>query len=193
MIEVVDNLLPKKFADTLEDSVNSFNLQWYWNDGVVGSHEILFPTDNTINVPQFVHNAYLSEFNSSSDFYLKIFPFSYFAEEKFNIDIEQVWRCKVNLLYKNLEAKDKHHPIHRDKRDSNSNSFSIIYYPEDSDGDTLFFDDTLKIVSQVKPKKNRAVLFNSNNLHCSSSPLKHNKRTAINFVFAGEKNDLPSN
>ena len=53
----------------------------------------------------------------------------------------------------------------------------------DSDGDFRIFDDNLKVVKKITPKKGQAVLFNSNKYHSGSCPINSNIRLNINFVF----------
>jgi hypothetical protein len=55
----------------------------------------------------------------------------------------------------------------------------VLYYVNDSDGDTVFFDNG-HIVKSVSPKRGRAVLFNGNILHGGGIP-KSNPRSIVNF------------
>jgi len=56
----------------------------------------------------------------------------------------------------------------------------VLYYVNDSDGDTVFFDDNNNEVKRVTPKKGRIVLFNGSIMHSGGIP-KHNPRCVINF------------
>ena len=64
---------------------------------------------------------------------------------------------------------------------------TLLYYVNDSDGDTLFFDNDLNITKRVTPKKNRAILFDSNMLHAGANPIKNETRIVINIIFKMEK------
>jgi len=70
-----------------------------------------------------------------------------------------------------------------------------LYYVNDTDGDTFFFDKTLKdvdmekykdtkfeVLNRVTPKKGRVVIFNGERYHASSDPTK-NIRCIVNFDF----------
>ena len=67
---------------------------------------------------------------------------------------------------------------------------SLIYYINDSDGDTIFFNKKLKEIKRVTPKKNTAVLFDSNILHCGCNPIKSSMRGVINFIFKDNENNF---
>jgi hypothetical protein len=48
----------------------------------------------------------------------------------------------------------------------------------------------LKEVARVTPKKGRAVIFNSNRFHASSSPVIEPRRVIINYCFFADPNFL---
>lgn len=95
--------------------------------------------------------------------------------------------------------------------DTGKKCYSAVYYVNDSDGDTLFFDKTTKdftfdeyekmrfeenwkekqeeiftkIVFRKTPKKGTTVIFDGSIYHASSSPTK-NKRCIFNFCYSKE-------
>ena len=81
--------------------------------------------------------------------------------------------------------KTNYQPIHLDK--PSKGYMSLLYYVNDSDGDTIFFDKNIRMIKRVNPKKNRAILFDSNILHAGSNPIKSKKRIVINTIFKMEK------
>ena len=60
---------------------------------------------------------------------------------------------------------------------------SVVYYVNDSDGDTFFFDDENKLIKRVSPRDGRAVMFDSNISHAGSNPIHRNIRMVVNFVL----------
>ena len=94
-------------------------------------------------------------------------------------------RIKSNLNVNLTDYKEENYqPPHMDL--SLETFQSLVYYVNDSDGDTYFFDEDLNIVDTVSPKKNRAIVFPSNMIHAGSNPIKSGIRMVINFIFSEE-------
>ena len=70
---------------------------------------------------------------------------------------------------------------------------TLLYYVNDSDGETFFYDkhftgEPLGLINKtmsVKPKKGRAIIFDSNHLHAGSCPQESKFRMVLNCVFNG--------
>lgn len=92
----------------------------------------------------------------------------------YDIMIARIW---LTLPYKTeLEYARPH-------TDFGTPHWVVLYYVNDSDGDTVFFDNNNNIIKRVTPKKGRIVLFNGNILHSGGIP-KENPRCVINFNIA---------
>lgn len=88
-------------------------------------------------------------------------------------------RAKVNLQPRIPDAKKYHHNTpHLDF--SNEDHNVLLYYINDSDGDTHFFKDN-KIIKSISPKENRLVVFDGNILHTGSHPIKSDYRLVLNI------------
>ena len=61
--------------------------------------------------------------------------------------------------------------------------WSLVYYADDSDGDTFIFDNDDKIIERVKPVKGNALLFPGKFYHSGNNPVNYDKRTIVNFDF----------
>lgn len=95
-----------------------------------------------------------------------------------NKKIDDLYRFRVGLFYPVVEKK-LHHKKHTD---FSFNHLTVLYYVNDSDGDTFFFDDDGNIIDRIKPKKGRIVAFDGKQLHASSSP-SENIRVAVNINY----------
>ena len=196
-MKIIENFLPETLLNEVCDALVSPNLQWYFNKSTVDLDYKHHEDNNIIDSPQFTHRIFSNE--SPSDYswlWPVVRPILFFIEKEEKIKLGTVKRCKANLTYPILNSKGKHHPLHVDDYNIDANCYSLIFYGNDSDGDTIFFDsrkyeENNEIIPLhfVKPEKGKAVLFPSNEYHASSSPKTTQVRTVINFVFEFTEDD----
>jgi hypothetical protein len=105
--------------------------------------------------------------------------------EKHNIECNQVLRSKINLTTSLDE--DVHQNPHVD---SSSPHKVFLYYVNDSDGDTIMFNETyngqqqpLTIMDLITPEMGKAILFDGLTYHAPTSPKKTPFRIVINIDF----------
>ena len=60
---------------------------------------------------------------------------------------------------------------------------TALYYVNDSDGETIFFDENGTITDKIKPEKNKLIIFDGSKMHASSSPTYATNRIVINFNY----------
>lgn len=98
-------------------------------------------------------------------------------------------RVKFNLLLKQNFGEHYNQP----HIDTPAPTYSMVYYLNDSDGDTVLFNEKyspeqkdpikLTVMERITPKKNRAVVFESNRYHASCNPSISENRFVINWIF----------
>ena len=64
----------------------------------------------------------------------------------------------------------------------------MVYYVNDSDGDTIVFDDDMNEIERCTPACGSAIWFDSRKLHTATVPQHHKNRIVINFMFEIEEN-----
>ena len=64
----------------------------------------------------------------------------------------------------------------------NKDMITVLYYVNDSDGDTFFFEGP-ECVNRVSPVKGTAAVYPSNMVHAGSTPTKTETRVVINMCF----------
>lgn len=93
-------------------------------------------------------------------------------------------RAKANLQHQVTgNKKEYHNTPHIDE--PSMKHWVCIYYVNDSDGDTLFFDNEkdCNITDSISPKKGRFLFFKGNKLHTGKHPIDTNVRIVINMDF----------
>lgn len=169
MIKIFDNYLSEENFKKIFEKINSNFFPFYYCENIV---------KNSDDPYQFYHrligienNEYIVS-NEINSFY----PFFESIKKDFNVNF--FLRATINFLTPHPEFEKEHHEPHIDIVDTPH--FVLLYYLNDSDGDTFFFEKN-RIVKRIKPKKNRLIYFDGSILHASSSPKKNNKRLVINL------------
>jgi len=93
-------------------------------------------------------------------------------------DVKQLIRVRTVLYIKNqYEGCGLAH------RDMYTPHYTMIYYANDSDGPTCFFDKNMEVFKEVHPKKGRAVIFPGTVYHGGHAPKEHTDRILLNCNF----------
>ena len=192
MFEICENILPSKYADRIERELLSTSFNWNFNKNTADPN-YKFSNKNILDTEQFTFKFYDADmFNPVSDKKFDfIIPMQYIFEQKFSIDISHCVRVKANLLLQKVGFNTHNYNTPHVDLVSNEGfrALSILYYVNDSDGDTVFFNEYasnnpvhLTEYKRLTPKKNSAIIFDSDRYHASCNPLKNNYRCVINFI-----------
>lgn len=171
MFKIVDNFLPRTFSNRLYNDVT---------EGVVPFYYRKTNTNNS-KVSQLTHTCYCSSDKIKSEYFDVVQPIFYLIEKELDVEIKEVVRIKFNvMLNKYLLESDLDTAIHQDIDDQGY--ISCLYYVNDSDGDTNFYESNT-LVDSVTPVKNRAVFFDSNKFHRATPPINEDARFVLNIIF----------
>jgi hypothetical protein len=194
MIKIIDDFIPKNRQDEIEKFCTTEECTWFYgqnsltHEAPVESGEISISKLNGFRDSfQFTHNVFTKDGTES-------FSKDFFLSRLTNgtaLESVEFGRIKLNFTFPILgyEPNCPNFP-HIDK--VTTCPFTAIYYVNDSDGDTLVFNetydkdkvyDTVTIKQNVSPKKGRLLIFNSDQLHTSSLPYMSDKRIVINLNF----------
>jgi hypothetical protein len=193
MIKIIDNLLTPSYVDAINDLARN-HLQYSYMSTTsydLSITENIF-IDNVKDYGQMscviIDNALRDRVNFSWAFE-QLKPIFWQIKDLVP-EVQHVGRVKFNILLQQENAGYHYNLPHQD--DITNNSISMVYYLDDSDGDTFLFNEfysdpppnKLTIAQRISPKRNRAVLFESNRYHASSNPINSRDRFIINWVFA---------
>jgi|TARA_E500000318_G_C3466481_1_gene174777 hypothetical protein len=135
--------------------------------------------------PQFVHTLYSDGKKDSKNFEPVVAPIIKYFFEKNNISEKILTRAKVNMTTKC--SKNLRTTPHIDNANKH---YVMIYYVNDSDGDTIIYKQKygekrlwLSPYKRVSPKAGRCVFFNGLHYHSASLPKKSDVRCVVNMNF----------
>lgn len=169
MIKLLNNAVPQAAQDEIEQVLLGWNFPWFHYANTNYADQATRSGD----VPQFTHGFIRSDAANSA-----FANIPQILLQTIGIPPTTILRAKANLLPR--ELKPHTHPPHID--DSRPH-IALIYYVNDSDGDTHFYEKG-KLVKTVSPKKGSAVMFKGHIYHASSSPVQNRFRIVINYNLA---------
>lgn len=134
---------------------------------------------------QLTHFMYMHGEDKSSPHIGIIRPLFDKLEERFGQIT--LFRVKVNMTTPQPGYNDyQPHVAHTDMQYDDGREIPhqvLLYYINDSDGPTYFYNASQGLLSAVEPKMGRAVLFDGSISHAGSSPVKNSARFALNINF----------
>ena len=164
--------LPKKVADLIERE--SYKVPWYYFHDCALPDEII-ERDGLERNPYFSHS--LSQGDCKSEHY-KFFPIDFISEFSLKKNMKMI-RSHITFHFPNSEKFGKHHNPHIDNEKPHD---VLLYYINNADGDTFFFDNNGKIIHRETPERGKMVIFDGSTFHSSSPPSK-NIRMTLNINY----------
>lgn len=186
MYKHITNLIPESYSNFLLNEFEN-NVNWMFTPSASNVGENYDSSDPNIrDSTQFVH-AIHGYNNSMSPLFQSVVPIVWFFEKETGIKIKNILRIKANCLVRD-GTDQKYNPPHVDVVEPGY--ISLVYYINDSDGDTVLFDkvisqghNNLTPIERVTPRKGSLFMFPSNQLHASSCPIHNKQRLVINFIL----------
>ena len=187
-IEIFDSVVPREQVDIIEKTFISHDFPFYNIVDGFTSDPQSYPycgTDKRHKEHNFlVHQLYMYEphlgmgGNNSKWSYIITDLLKTFTLAT-GYQIQTLFRAKVNYYGQcNYMKEGDYNTPHTDLDLPHQ---VLLYYVNNSDGPTYFFDDDYKMVKMVEPKKGRFILFDGCNIHASSFPMKSQYRIGVNI------------
>ena len=184
--------IDKDYADVLAELVLGDEFDWYWNIATVfkGDYGIIVDS-KTKDMPQLTHTI-LIDGEQKSTYYHYFSEMLGMIEKEVGSKIKRVIRIKANLMVGDGSYPEGfYNGPHVDYLGDNLMSF--VYYVNDSDGDTILFNEfldgnphnitELTEVDRQTPKAGMGIAFDSNRIHTSSTSRFTDRRVVINYVL----------
>jgi hypothetical protein len=199
-IRVVDGVLGSNMQDAIEGFLFDEIFPWKFKDDLTSAIDEGKKQGRTAG---FAHEFFNCESKINSQWFFLVFPILTNALDQIGIKNrpEKLLQART-FKQEPAKARKEYEVLHVDDMKTRP-LVSILYYANDSDGDTFFFDQTTKeypdpakviamahdqhqkefsVAKRVSPKKGRCVIFDGSRYHASSSP-QNNQRCVINFSY----------
>ena len=211
MISKHSSFLPATYHYELLRTLQSFNFPWYYHRDSTYSIDAGSPNSledykkswNTTSTELLERSGAKSTFGmahvffgpsqSPSNYWNLIRPMMYFIEDALGIEcMENIIRCKASLLFKD-GGGDTFNTPHVDHVEE-SKYINILYYLNESDGDTVFFNEyfngdlpeRVTVKERSSPFENGLVAFDGHQYHASSNPINFRDRITLNWTIKTE-------
>jgi hypothetical protein len=187
-MQIIDNFLPKDKFARLYNEVMEQPFPWYYTSRVSlpkGTHD--FEDGTAIETAGWYHTLYDTDIGTSGcynlfqDFFIEL-------ENHFGFTFEQLLRARLSLKTPKVGfTEDNYNLPHIDY---NFNHLVLLYYINDSDGDTRFFNEFFKefpgpinftVQQTIRPMANRLVVFDGLQYHTASNPIESDRRVIFNL------------
>lgn len=191
-MKIFDNFLPDHQFRALQTEIMHHQFPWFYIDRVSIPDEDgkLIDDPLAIETDGMFHVLYDREFNTES-FANEILQTLYQQiTTKLGFTENQLIRSRLSMKFPKLGFTEKNYNLpHVDYYYPHA---TIIYYINDSDGDTRIFNEefksdhshpTTKFTTKqcITPKANRLIWFNGFQFHTASNPLTTTRRVILNI------------
>lgn len=184
---ILDNALPENIFKKVEDLILN-QIEWFYMEGTAYAVK---SEDTSILDYSFYHLVW-DEFKPKSEAANLLMPVIGKLFEAVNQKVKSIIRVRIGLI-PNV-GKSFIHGGHVDYKTQHE---TALFYVNDSDGDTLFYNQKYKsgdgepltafknneIIKRISPKANRFVCFDGFQFHSSSSPVNNSRRVVFNINY----------
>lgn len=186
MFDVIDDVVDKETQDLIENTIFSADTQWTFGRTVYAHSDARLNEQARKSAMNFTKSLYRIDDEFSVD------DLNLYTKPLHSLDIKTLLTSRIQLQLPVITDK-----LYGTPHVDGVRSFpytAAVYYVNDSDGDTVFFNETVDdihpenidkpftISRVVSPKKGRLILFDGKIYHSSGKP-KNNVRCIINYNF----------
>lgn len=186
---VIRDIIDKEHQLQIEDVMTSLSFPWFFNKWVdqypTRYHSVNILDSNIFNSFQFSHVFY--DNGAAMPTYNMVEPLLSAIISKHNIRHHNVLRVKANLTTAHEVSPEKYQIPHVD---TSPPCRTFIYYVNDSDGETVLFNETVNdnfdkftIKELSEPIRGSVLSFDGSHYHAGRYPRNTSKRIVINFVI----------
>lgn len=172
-MKIIDDFLVPRYHEHIQHVVQTPDFPWHYHNNIT------YKQHDNLNGFGFATSITSDGKNWHNPFFI---PLVYQIQNEIAGDTT-IGRVRLDMtLYNPEDGLQSPHV------DSQQPHWASIYYVNDSDGDTLIYNETeytdnFTIQERIEPKANRLLIFDGKFFHTGSSPSKHKNRIIINSNF----------
>lgn len=183
---IFENVFGEHIQKKLLEEVSTFsNFPWFFSENVQNQAK----TDT--NLTSGFRHCLWSDGNATSAWSNTFLPIIWKIEELTERKVTKIINMHVNLGI-NM-GKKFNGMIHNDgflnQETENEKRYTGIYYLENSDGNTVLYDDDKTAVETITPEADKLILFSSFINHTGALPTVSSYRRVVNLNILLEHND----
>lgn len=187
MFSIYDDCLPECLVDEIENTLLDKHFTWHLGRNITDSSVVYEDNRRFGFGSNFFRDS--NPYNLTCNFHVvKPIPFIFSAVKILPTDFRiKLARAFLQTPSPGLINNDPH-------VDGHYPHTVLLYYVNDTDGDTVFFDpeDKTKIIERVTPKRGRVLLFDGSMYHASCPP-SSGFRAVVNFnIVSPEYFEVPT-
>ena len=194
---VIDNFLQEIYQKSISDLLTGVEFPWNFHRYSVSNEPLdkYWHTEEPHKEHIQFRHIFADDNVVKSEFFQYVKPLLVAFEMQYGKKVKGFRRLKSNLLMpqKGPSAQQPHidgMAVINETYDAVGKK-TLLYYVNDSDGDTVLYNEYFtekplgRLTKQqtVPPKKGRAVIFDSNQLHAGCCPTNSDYRIILNFVL----------
>jgi len=185
---IIDDAISKEKQFELEELCQSLSFPWIYSPGTIKNSDIkkynLAISDLSINTPQMCSELYVDQ-AIANPLCLAFVP----VISAIPFTIDTLVKVKINLTLPAAGVTEDMYGMPHTDFPNVPNNVTAIYYVNDSDGDTIIFNELqgqpgpLTVKTKITPKQGRLVVFGGNRTHAGTNPTTNSPRIVANINF----------
>jgi hypothetical protein len=175
MIIELPNFLPVSLQNHLEKHLTSNHFPWHFLKDVTSEHDNYHAG--------FHHTPFLDGVPKTME-YDSILFLSHYVRDVLKNDNLILHRVRYGINVRSSDDIDYNTPHLDFADDFPKKHYTVLYYVNDSDGDTVIFNETKRskeytVLKRISPEKGKMCIFDGEHFHASSRPKKSDFRIVI--------------
>lgn len=188
----IDNIIPVDYQNHLLETFTGWDFPWVFNPNMVSGDDCFKGQKNN---PAGFNHFFYEHSKPVSNYFQLVYPLVLSITSQAGIPFNRLFRMRANLMLPNRQDND----ILMPHIDSFHPHWNAIYYVNDSDGDTVIFNETndtydpgqadidkiksdnFTIKHRITPKKGKLVAFPGKYYHTASFCKESKFRCLINI------------